>query len=105
MDAVKYVKIQQRICSSSSCSDCVLSFRGDCRLEDENTAAENIVRIVETWSAEHPAKTYKQDFFEKFPNADEDGFCDCVCREAIYGKNGCNDPKKSCESCWNEEMK
>ena len=31
--------------------------------------------IIDKWCAEHPQKTYLQDFLEKFPNAklDDDG--------------------------------
>lgn len=71
--------------------------------------AETAIEIVQKWSDEHSKKTYAQDFFEKFPNAqrksDESPF---VCRKRIYGKTrptfeDC-DYTGSCKDCWNEPM-
>lgn len=49
-------------------------------------------------------KTYKQDFLEKFPNAERrmDG-SPSVCRNKVYNCGGCF-LNKSCVSCWNEVM-
>lgn len=69
--------------------------------EESITAFENLQK----WSDEHPKKTYAQDFFEKFPNAQNyAGVNPVVCRKKIYGgfKNGdCAEP---CYKCWNEPM-
>lgn len=69
---------------------------------------EEITKAIENlqkWSNEHPKKTYAQDFFEKFPNAQNyAGVNPVVCRKKIYGgfKNGdCAEP---CYKCWNEPM-
>ena len=57
--------------------------------------------IIDKWCAEHPQKTYWQDFKEKFPNAEHY----IVCRAAIYeGSEACTNREKSCCACWNEVM-
>lgn len=79
--------------------------RGLCGLPLSEICAEKAVEIVQKWSDEHPKKTYAQDFFEKFPNAQNyAGVNPVVCRKKIYGgfKNGdCAEP---CYKCWNEPM-
>ena len=73
--------------------------------EDVKTAIE----IVQKWSDEHPKKTYIQDFFEKFPKAqnDSDG-TPFACRKRIYGGVRPNDKRcnrrEACYECWNEPM-
>lgn len=58
--------------------------------------------IIDKWCAEHPRKTYKQDFLEKFPKAPKhsDGTPE-ACREKLYG-GSCL--LKICADCWNEVM-
>lgn len=67
--------------------------------------AKKLIENLQKWSDEHPKKTYAQDFFEKFPNAQNyAGVNPVVCRKKIYGgfKNGdCAEP---CYKCWNEPM-
>ena len=63
--------------------------------------------IIDKWCAEHPQKTYMQDFLEKFPNADmsRGDNIPMVCRAHVYG-GVCpiyND-NVSCSGCWNEVM-
>ena len=60
--------------------------------------------IIDKWCAEHPQKTYLQDFLEKFPNAklDDDGepladACD------VYGDVFACKGHKCCD-CWNKVM-
>lgn len=47
-------------------------------------------------------KTYKQDFLDKFPDADFNA--DCICRKYVYPNSGehpnCNNDK--CEQCWDK---
>lgn len=68
--------------------------------------AKKLIENLQKWSDEHPKETYAQDFFEKFPNAQNyAGVNPVVCRKKIYGgfKNGdCAEP---CYKCWNEPMK
>ena len=65
--------------------------------------AETAIEIVQKWSDEHSKKTYAQDFFEKFPDAQSgsDGTPSFVCRKEIYGGE-C--PDMGCDECWNETM-
>ncbi len=58
--------------------------------------------IIDQWCAEHPQKTYLQDFLEKFPKAPkkENGE-PRACRIEIYGGK-C--PPIPCSACWNEAM-
>lgn len=60
--------------------------------------------IILKWVAEHPQKTYKQDFLEKFPNCliHSDG-SPFACRDKIYKNHICN-THKPCKKCWNEVM-
>lgn len=61
-----------------NCQDCPLNNQDgnwDCgRFEYE--LPERAVEIVQKWSDEHQIKTYKEDFFEKFPDAirNEEGY-------------------------------
>lgn len=48
-------------------------------------------------------KTYAEDFFEKFPNADKSGGCPGVCRDSVYGINeDCTG--RTCSNCWKIAM-
>lgn len=60
---------------------------------------EKAIAIVQKWSDEHPRKSYKDDFLEKFPNAclNEVGQPH-ICRKLIYGYADCTG--KSCFECW-----
>ena len=76
----------------------------DCHelLRDYTEIAEQIIKV---WSEQHPQKTYKDDFFEKFPKApkDEDGYPVCMPCE-IYSSQSdvscviCGE----CEKFWDE---
>ena len=75
------------------------------RAEEIITAVE----ILQKWSNEHPKKTYAQDFFEKFPDAqsNSDG-TPFVCRKRIYGGirstlEDC-DYTGACYRCWSEPL-
>lgn len=71
---------------------------------------EKAIAIVQKWSDEHPQKTYKDDFFEKFPNAPKDANkTPKTCRANIYNIS-CSRSRIECSSrigcdkCWNEVM-
>lgn len=55
-------------------------------------------------------KTYQQDFYEKFPNAEQElGGTPRACRQRIYGqKDTCEDEDTheviTCIACWNRPM-
>ena len=67
------------------------------------------MEALQKLSNEHPAKTYAQDFFEKFPKAQSksDG-TPFVCRKRIYGGirstlEDC-DYTGACYRCWSEPL-
>lgn len=68
---------------------------------------EDQLDIVRKWAEEHPAKTYKDVFLEKLPNAmkGEDGM-PLACRDLVFGivkrRIRCT---YSCTECWNETYK
>ena len=80
-----------------------------CDLLPSEICAETAIETVQKWSDEHPVKTYAQDFFEKFPDAQRafDG-TPFACKKRIYGgecpKDEECDYAEICEDCWNEPM-
>lgn len=65
--------------------------------------------IIDQWCAEHPQKTYMQDFLEKFPNTMMSlDSIPMVCRAHVYGGGYCPYKDKfscaDCSQCWNEVM-
>lgn len=74
MDAVEFLKEKERMCSKCGmCSVCPADkqnngFYMDCdNLEVKKP--EELVAIVERWSAEHPIKTRQSEFLKMFLNA------------------------------------
>lgn len=59
--------------------------------------------IIDKWCAEHPQKTYLQDFLEKFPNACLRPDIPMGCRNNFYGWDSklC---ERNCDDCWNKVM-
>lgn len=100
------IKDLKRMCKSyDDCVDCPMSDeRNDCKMRVPCDIPDNADEIVDKWVAEHPAKTYAQDFFEKFPNARKvDNGRPCSCRKNIYGdEQDCG--QVGCYDCWNEVM-
>lgn len=73
MDAVEFIKERNRMCKSfERCYDCPADRNACC-----NTSKwrEELVSMVEKWSAEHPRKTQQKVFLEQWPNCmiDDDG--------------------------------
>lgn len=73
MDAITYIKAQHRICAKcNNCDECVL-FKlcsiGNPPVYD-NSKLNEWVSIIDQWAKDYPAKTYAQDFLEKFPDAE-----------------------------------
>lgn len=82
--------------------------------EIEETARAIMDRHTDTHDSDHVSmdkhhkKTYAQDFFEKFPNAEEEDVgIPSPCRGAIYGfrEFSCCDKYVNCTDCWREIMK
>lgn len=87
--------------------ECPISYRanGNCALCGVflRTQTAEAEAIIDQWCAEHPQKTYMQDFFEKFPKAPKEkrGSPE-ACRTVIYG--GACPQNHDCPACWNEVM-
>lgn len=104
MDVVKFVKEKKRMCHSfGDCSDgCPFDFDyTDCNdyIFDN---IEEAVAFVEKWAVEHPAKTRKEDFFEKFPNAPTDERT--LPRPCVKVLGYTDECIGKCVECWNESV-
>lgn len=99
MDALKFFKEWNRMCSSSNeCAKC--PFNGQ-KCDLIRGIMEEHIAVVEQWSQEHPRKTRQDVFLEQWPNCmiDNDGvvgICPrnvdnkCICNlERSYDFNGC----------------
>lgn len=72
MDAVKFIKERDRMCRFyHHAGDCYQCPAKDCECSalEGMVDDDNIVTIVEEWSAAHPRKTRQSVFLEQFPNA------------------------------------
>lgn len=112
MDAVKFLKERKRMCHFSgdtSCHGCHLyKERGIFRCSQfQDLFPEQTVDIVEKWVQEHPRKTRKDDFFEKFPYAKKlsDGIPE-VCAAKVGYLRECPHPNVEdyCKECWNTAL-
>ena len=86
-----------------TCSGCPIdghNLRCGCR-DISKSELKEIIEIIEQWSKENPAKTYKDDFLEKFPNA---VIAENICRYHVYKTGGCDRFTGDCELCWNEPI-
>lgn len=118
MDAVKFLKERQRMfgmdennnrngCGDINCGDCAFYKADTNRCLDINGETEEIVEAIEKWSGEHSAKTYQQDFLEKYPNAKlYEGGYPMVCfsnlgYEEVTSEYCIN---TDCKDCWNRSM-
>lgn len=79
MDAIKFIKERDRMCKSyydaekGRCSDGCPAHDVQCSdLDDLSTDAEELVTLVEEWSAAHQRKTRQSVFLEQWPQADID---------------------------------
>lgn len=115
------IKDLTRMCKEAKCKDCPLSGGNadDCWVctYPDSYPDEDIDAIVDKWVEEHPVKTYMQDFFEKFPNAERDLTNNIpknrfivLCRKSIYADKlpclgGHLQSLFKCKKCWNQEMK
>ena len=107
MDAVKYLKEKQRMCEKyMDCLDCPLdevkSKHHITCVMTEKTHSEEVVEIVEKWSAENPEKTILQDFLEKYPNATlSSKGVPIYCALHLGYLDKC---EENCSDCWNSPL-
>ena len=109
MDAEKYLIEKNRMIKdcSISCSGCPLSginngFNKPCH-NMEKLHPKEAVAIVEEWAKEHPVRTYKSVFLEKFPNVRMADVID-TCVETIFGNSVPECGDINCEDGWNREV-
>ena len=72
MDAVKFIKERDRMCRFyHHAGDCYQCPAKDCECSalEGMVDNDNIVTIVEEWSAAHPRKTRQSVFLEQYPEA------------------------------------
>ena len=103
MDAVKFIKERDRMCKSyydaekGHCSDGCPAHDTQCTdLDDLSTDAEELVTLVEEWSAAHPRKTRQDVFLEQWPDAnvnDTGVLCifPCAVEQGMKSDKHCND--------------
>lgn len=113
MDVIKYFNTKKRMCKfyKGTCHLCpmgkdntkthLLCFK----LQQEKPEIADA--IVELWAKEHPVKTYKSVFLEKFPDAKiEHSGTPCPCIIYIFGEKAkpVNCGTCGCVYCWNREV-
>lgn len=115
MDAVKFIKERDRMCRfyhhAGECYQCPAK-DCECSALEGMVDDDNIVTIVEEWSATHPRKTRQSVFLEQWPEAEIDTYgylmvcpkrisADCRIR---YG----NCSNRVCSDChrefWDQEV-
>ena len=117
MDAVKFVKEYLRMCTKvDDCEDCPVYKTDFCTVpakERSQESAEEIVELVEEWSAAHPRKTRQSVFLEQYPNARIDSQAVIyVCPADAYGNKVCPKNEENvhmpCRDCrrefWMQEV-
>ena len=108
-------EMSKRMCNGTNCEDCPLHkvantvcLIGLIKDYEIEKAAEQL-KVLYEWAKEHPAKTYKEAFLEKLPNAriNEKDSIPTVCRKMVFGGflNDCIDNGDKCKECWNEPYK
>lgn len=125
MDAVKYLKEEARMfemndrigstgCNGVICDNCAFHTPSVCLNGSKNKDFKAKVEAIEKWSAEHPAKTYQQDFLEKYPNAplNKEDNAPTICPYELgyfsYDDKLCGgiatNRDNICKDCWNRSM-
>lgn len=113
MDAVEYLKTKRRLCKAhAECRGCPLNIEehgyaiGCPCGELERDNVEEMVRRVEKWAKEHPAKTRQSVFLGRYPDADvhADGVLG-ICPQLIIKNYECYG---GCQECrrhyWSQEV-
>lgn len=97
-----YARFLKKECTEITCMNCPISnFQNgeDVPCDDLITChTDKCNEIILKWVDEHPIKTYKDDFLEKFPKAlQREEHYPRACRQNIYGGD-CS--YEQCKTCW-----
>lgn len=118
MEFVKAIQVRNRMCvyykdvTYQGCNQCPLSVTNNntdrlCHTFVFEYPAD-AERILEQWDKEHPARTFKDDFFEKHPNAPMSSIGGpVVCLRDCGYLTICPMVKgriSDCKECWNTPM-
>ena len=107
--AENFLKEWHRMCEHRLCDECPMNelrkkkVFWECQRVVMN-APDEAVAIVQKWSNEHPVKTIKDDFLEKYPNAKLNAIdgtpkacpCNLGYEEECIANN--------CFACWNRPL-
>lgn len=114
MTALEYLEERARMTNNCkiSCQRCLLSSDNNglhctCAVL-QATRPKEAITIVKKWSVEHSQKTIKDDFFDKFPNANKlyDGIPDtCAAKLGYLPKCPHPNAEDYCNECWNTVLK
>lgn len=117
MDAVKFIKERDRMCRFyHHAGDCYQCPAKDCECSalEGMVDDDNIVTIVEEWSAVHPRKTRQSVFLEQYQETALDGYgvitiCPATLSKAHRNSSGgCKNPYDRCDDCrrefWMQEV-
>ena len=101
--------IKDCFCSARNCPGCAFDADPDCVAAVVMFDPERALQMIqEAENKNKPkGKTYREDFFEKFPNADRTAAgLPMPCRNKLYfAAAPCSaNPRYNCDDCWNEEM-
>lgn len=124
MDVVKFFKERQRMfkmaggnvyengttCHGADCAKCAFYLKEEPFCLEDSQNYEGMEIKLEEWIAGHPAKTYLQDFLEKYPNAPlhNNGIpkiCPCHVGYFNIDEKPCTIGRfVDCVKCWGREM-
>ena len=118
MDAVKFVKEYLRMCTKvDECEDCPVYKTDFCTVpakDRSQESAEEIVELVEGWSAAHPRKTRQSVFLKQYPEVSigDDGvlrLCPFLIDASYRNNDGsCKAVQRQCSDCrkefWGQEV-
>lgn len=118
MTAVEFLKGWRRLCEHFGGNEFNCSRENECPFHDKRdilhcwawvarkAMPKEAVDIVQKWAEEHPEKTMRDDFFEKFPNAPRiNGSTPFACAKDCYPVSCYKDGHTVlCEKCWERPL-